>query len=140
MKKLLCVFMCLIFALSLSACGAGDTSSEIMLLELTEPKQISPDIEFRIVDKKGETCIKSDDVESVYVTYHEEKSRYLELRLTDKGAETFKKAAKKRGAKLSIEVDGKILASPVIKDDMEENSAIVLGEYEDVMSWFNTIT
>ena len=28
----------------------------------------------------------------------------------------------------------------VIKDDVEENSAIVLGEYEDVMDWFNAIT
>ncbi|MDO4608813.1 MAG: hypothetical protein Q4B40_06450 [Clostridia bacterium] len=140
MKRLIYVLICLIFALSLTACGAGDTSSQIMLLELTEPKQISEDIEFKIVDKNGETCIERDDVESVYVTYHEEKSRYLELRLTDEGVKTFEKSAKKRKAKLSIEVNGEILASPVIKDDMEENSVIVLGKYEDVMDWFNAIT
>ncbi len=140
MKRLICVFMCLMFAISLVACGAGDTSSELIYRVLTEPKEISSDIKFRIVDKNGETCIKSDDVDSVFVTYHEEKRRYLEICLTDEGAEKFKKAAKKRDAELSIEVDGEILASSVIADDEKENSVIVLGEYEDVMNWFNTIT
>lgn len=140
MKRFLSVLICLLLTLTFVACGEKDTvSDEFRILELAE-KQLLSDIEFKIVDSEGTVWLENQDIEKVLVTYQKEKNRYLELRLTDDGLKEFKKALKNKDTVLSITVDGEALTSPVILDDIEENSAIVLGEYEDVMNWFNTIT
>lgn len=140
MKRFLCILICLILPMTFVACGEEDTvSDEFRILELAE-KQLLDDIDFKIVDQEGTVWLENEDIQKVLVTYQKEKNRYLELRLTDNGLKAFKKALKKEDTVLSITVGGETLTSPVIQDDIEENSAIVLGEYEDVMQWFNAIT
>lgn len=112
---------------------------EYKILELTE-KPIPAERKFAVVDADGNVVISNADVEKVLVVFEKSKDRYLELRLTEEGAVKFKKAENKKDAQLSITLDGQTIASPVVADDIEENSAIVLGEYEDVMDWFNAIT
>lgn len=140
MKKIICLILCIGLVFCGVGCGRiGDDSSEYRILELTENK-IPDEREFAVVNKDGEVILSNDDVEKVLVVFEKSKDRYLELRLTDDGAKKLKKALKQKDAELSITLSGEKLASPVIKDDIEENSAIVLGEYEDVMDWFNAIT
>ena len=112
---------------------------EYKILELTE-KPLPANSDFAVVDADGNVVISNVDVEVVLVVFEKSKDRYLELRLTDEGEAKFTKAVNKKDAVLSITLAGKTIASPVIEDDAEENSAIVLGEYEDVMDWFNAIT
>lgn len=141
MKKIITMCLCICFVFVLSACrDFGDTGSgEFRILELTENK-IPEERDFAVVDKGGNTILENEDVEKVLVVFEKSKDRYLELRLTKEGAKKFKKAARKKDAELSITLNGEKLASPVIPDEAEDNSAIVLGEYEDVMDWFNQIT
>lgn len=141
MKKLLCVLMALLIPICFIACrDIGDEGSgEFRILELTENK-IPDERNFTVIDQKGNVVLKNADVEKVLVVFEKSKDRYLELRLTEDGAKKFKKAIKKKDAVLSIALDGNAIASPVLRDDAEENSAIVLGNYEDVMDWFNAIT
>ncbi|MBQ8741288.1 MAG: hypothetical protein IJY79_07040 [Clostridia bacterium] len=140
MKRFFCVFICLLLTITFVACGEKDTvSDEFKILELAE-KQLLDDMDFKVIDGEGTVWLENQDIEKVLVTYQKEKNRYLELRLTDEGLKDFKKALKNKDTVLTITVNGEKLASPVILDDIEENSAIVLGEYEDVMNWFNTIT
>lgn len=140
MKRFLCILICLLLSMTFVACGEKDTASdEFRILELAE-KQLLSDIDFKVVDSEGTVWLENQDIEKVLVTYQKDKNRYLELRLTKDGIKDFKQALKNKDTVLSITVDGEVLTSPVILDDIEENSAIVLGEYEDVMKWFNAIT
>lgn len=140
MKRFLCILICLLLSMTFVACGEKDTASdEFRILELAE-KQLLSDIDFKVVDNEGTVWLENQDIEKVLVTYQKDKNRYLELRLTKDGIKNFKEALKNKDTVLSITVDGEVLTSPVILDDIEENSAIVLGEYEDVMKWFNAIT
>lgn len=140
MKRFLCILICLLLSMTFVACGEKDTASdEFRILELAE-KQLLSDIDFKVVDNEGTVWLENQDIENVLVTYQKDKNRYLELRLTKDGIKNFKEALKNKDTVLSITVDGEVLTSPVILDDIEENSAIVLGEYEDVMKWFNAIT
>lgn len=116
-----------------------DAGGEYKILELTE-KTMPAEREFAVVDADGNVILTNADVNKVLVVFEKSKDRYLELRLTDEGAVKFKKAVNKKDAVLSMTLAGKTIASPVIADDAEENSAIVLGDYEDVMDWFNAIT
>lgn len=147
MKKLLCV----IFSILMVACTAGCNEAserlsgegflgEFVILELTE-KKLDDDIEFSIVDENGKDWLENADVDTVFVSYEKNKDRYLELRLTDDGIKKFKKAqrANKEGV-LSIAIDGEKIASPVIKDDIDDNSVIVKGEYKEIMNYFNALT
>ncbi len=140
MKKIICLIICIGLVLGGAGCGrVNDDSGEYKILELTENK-IPDERQFAVVDKDGDKILTNEDVEKVLVVFEKSKDRYLELRLTDDGMKKFKKALKQKDAELSITLNGEKLTSPVIKDDVEENSAIVLGEYEDVMDWFNAIT
>ncbi len=140
MKKIFCLFVCVLLTMTFVACGDSDTvSDEFRILELAE-KQLLDDIDFKIIDQDGNVCLENQDIESVLVTYQKEKNRYLELSLTKEGLKEFKKALKHKDAVLTMTVNGEKLASPIILDDIEEKSAIILGEYEDVMKWFNAIT
>lgn len=141
MKKLLCIIICILTAFSCIGCRAiGDEGSgEFRILELAENK-IPDKKQFAVVDANGNTVLTNADVEKVLVVFEKAKDRYLELRLTEDGATKFKKALKPKDAELKITINGEDLAYPVIADDVEKNSAIVLGEYEDVMDWFNKIT
>jgi len=140
MKKLFCLMLCIGLCFSFVGCGrVGDHSGEYRILELTENK-IPDDREFAVVDKDGDEILTNADVEKVLVVFEKSKDRYLELRLTKDGAKKLKKALKPKDAELSITLSGEKIAGPVIADDVEVNSAIVLGEYEDVMDWFNAIT
>ena len=140
MKKIICLIICIGLVLGGAGCSrVNDDSGEYKILELTENK-IPDERQFAVVDKNGDKILTNEDVEKVLVVFEKSKDRYLELRLTDDGMKKFKKAVKQKDAELSITLNGEKLTSPVIKDDVEENSAIVLGEYEDVMDWFNAIT
>ncbi len=141
MKKIISICLCICFVFALSACrDLGDTGSgEFRILELTE-NVIPDDRDFSVVDKSGTVILENEDIEKVLVVFEKSKDRYLELRLTKEGAKNFKKAARKKDAELSIMLNGQKLASPVIPDEAEDNSAIVLGEYEDVIDWFNQLT
>lgn len=140
MKKTISLILCIGLIFCFAACGRIDNDSgEYRILELTENK-IPDEREFAVVDKSGDIILNNADVEKVLVVFEKSKDRYLELRLTDEGAKKLKKALKPKDAELSITLSGEKIASPVIADDVEENSAIVLGEYEDVMDWFNAIT
>ena len=140
MKKLFCLMLCISLCFSFIGCGrVGDDSGEYRILELAENK-IPDERGFAVVDKNGDEILTNADVEKVLVVFEKSKDRYLELRLTKDGAKKLKKALRPKDAELSITLSGEKIASPVIKDDVEENSAIVLGEYEDVMDWFNAIT
>ncbi len=141
MKKIFCVLLCLGLIFCFAGCrelGSQD-SGEFRILELTE-KKIPNTKEVTIVDTDGNTILDNADIEKVLVVFEKSKDRYLELRLTKDGAKKLKKALRPNDAVLSIMLDQEKLASPVIADDVEDNSAIVLGEYEDVMFWFNSIT
>jgi len=142
MKKLLCIIFCIAVLCGLVGCGAlGDgLSGEFFILELTE-KPLDEDIAFSIVDESGKQWLENADVDTVYVSYEKSKDRYLELSLTDDGVKKFKKAqrANKEGV-LSVAIDGEIIASPVIKDEVADNSVIVKGKYKTVMDWFNALT
>lgn len=142
MKKLLCIIICILAVTGLVGCKdvIDEGSGEYYILELTENK-ISDEKEFAITDEKGTVWLENTDVDKVLVVFEKSKNRYLELRLTDDGAKKFKKALKKnKDSVLSITLGGEVLASPVMADDAEENSVIVTGEYEDVISWFNILT
>ena len=143
MKKLLCIIIiCILAVTGLAGCKdvIDEGSGEYYILELTENK-ISDEKEFAITDEKGTVWLENTDVDKVLVVFEKSKNRYLELRLTDDGAKKFKKALKKnKDGVLSITLGGEVLASPVVADDAEENSVIVTGEYEDVISWFNILT
>lgn len=141
MKKILCIIVCLIALIAFAGCREAEDngSGEFYILELTENK-IPDEKQFAITDADGNTVLDNNDVEKVLVVFEKSKDRYLELRLTKDGAKKFKNALKSEDAVLSITLAGKQIASPVIADDAEDNSAIVLGEYEDVMDWFNKIT
>ena len=141
LKRIFCVLLCFVFIFGLTGCNdvMGEGSSEFRILELTENK-IPNDRDFAIVDKNDTPILTNNDVQKVLVVFEKTKDRYLELRLTKEGAKKFKKALRKKDAELSIVLDGEKLASPVIADDVEDTSAIVLGEYEDVMHWFNQLT
>lgn len=141
MKKILCIIICLGLVLCVAGCRnrTNDDSGEYRILELTE-KPIPAEREFAVVDKNGDVVLLGEDVQKVLVVFEKSKDRYLELRLTDAGAKKFKKALKADDAQLSITLAGKTIATPVVADNVEENSAIVLGEYEEVMDWFNAIT
>lgn len=141
MKKLICLILCVGVVLSFTSCGrlGENLSDEYRILELTENK-IPDERDFAVVDKSGNEILINADVEKVLVVFEKSKDRYLELRLTDSGAKKLKKALRAKDAELSITLSGEKIASPVVADDVEKNSAIVLGEYEDVMDWFNAIT
>lgn len=142
MKKLFCIVLLILTVLSFVGCNeAGEgLSGEFFILELTE-KELDDDIAFSIVDESGDIWIENADVETVFVSYEKSKDRYLELRLSDDGIKKFKKAQKaNKDGVLSIAVDGEKIASPVIKDDIDDNSVIVKGEYIDIMEWFNLLT
>lgn len=141
MKKLLCILMVLLIPLCFIGCrDIGDEGSgEFRILELAENK-IPNERNFTVIDKNNNVVLTNVDVEKVLVVFEKSKDRYLELRLTKDGAKKFKKAFNKKDSVLSIALDGNVIASPVIRDDVEENSIIVLGDYEDVMDWFNAIT
>lgn len=141
MKKLLCILACVALMFVFAGCrDMGDEGSgEFRILELTENK-IPDEKQFSIVDPNGNIVLENGDVTKVLVVFEKSKDRYLELQLTEDGAKKIKKALKDNETVLSIALDGEAIASPVIIDDAEENSAIVLGEYEDVMDWFNAIT
>lgn len=142
MKKLLCIIVLMLTVLSLVGCNeAGEgLSGEFLILELTE-KELDDDIAFSIIDESGKVWLENADVDTVFVSYEKSKDRYLELRLTDDGIKKFKKAQKaNKEGDLSIAIDGEKIASPVIKDDIDDNSVIIKGEYVDVMHWFNSIT
>ena len=142
MKKLLCIIICILAVTGLAGCKdvIDEGSGEYYILELTENK-ISDEKEFAITDEKGTVWLENTDVDKVLVVFEKSKNRYLELRLTDDGAKKFKKALKKnKDSVLSITLGGEVLASPVVADDAEENSIIVTGEYEYVISWFNSLT
>lgn len=141
MKKLFCLILCLTALFCCCGCSnlLDEGSGEYKILELTENK-IPDDREFSVVDNNGNTVLINQDVDKVMVVFEKSKDRYLELRLTDEGAKKFKSALKQKDTVLTITIDGEKLASPVIADDAEDKSAIVLGEYKEVMSWFNKIT
>lgn len=141
MKRIFCLIVCISLVFCFVGCKEiGDEGSgEFRILELTE-KKIPDERQFAVVDAEGNTVLDNGDVEKVLVVFEKSKDRYLELRLTEDGAKKFKEASKSKNSVLSITLDGVILASPVVSDDAEENSAIVLGEYESVMDWFNKIT
>lgn len=141
MKKFLCIIICLLTLFCLIGCSEVEESGsgEFHILELTENK-IPDEKQFAITDADGNAVLDNNDVEKVLVVFEKSKDRYLELRLTKSGARKFKKALKEKDAVLSITLAGEQIASPVIADDAEENSAIVLGEYEEIMDWFNKIT
>lgn len=139
MKKLLCILFSLLFVFSLAACGESDNEGEFRILMLAE-KDLYPELKFEVEDQDGKIWLENDDVEKVCVTYEKEKGRYLELRLTKSGAKSLKKALKNEETVLSIMVNDKKLASPLIQDDIEDNSAIVTGEYETIMDYFNALT
>lgn len=141
MKKLFCILLCLGIIFSFVGCREiGDQGSgEFRILELTE-KKIPDTKEVTVVDASGNVILDNADIDKVLVVFEKSKDRYLELRLNKDGAKDFKKALKQQDAELSIMLNGEKLTSPVIADDVEDHSAIVLGEYEDVMHWFNSIT
>ena len=141
MKKLVCILLCIGLVFCFTGCREiGDEGSgEFRILELTENK-IPEDRDFAVVNKNGNTVLTNQDVEKVLVVFEKSKDRNLELRLTDDGAKKLKKALKQKDAELAISLNGEKIAFPVVADDAEKNSAIVLGEYEDVMDWFNAIT
>ncbi len=142
MKKLFCIMLCLLSAFCFSGCkdAADNGSGEYYILELTENK-IPDEAQFKITDDDGTVWLENGDVDKVLVVFEKDKNRYLELKLTRGGAKKFKKALKhNKDGVLSIMLGDEKLASPVIADDAEDDSAIVLGEYEDVISWFNRLT
>ncbi len=141
MKKIISIILCLGLIFCFTGCREiGDEGSgEYRILELTE-KRIPDERQFAVVDNHGNTVLNNADVEKVLVVFEKSKDRYLELRLTNDGAKKFKKALRQKGSVLTITLGGESLVSPVVADDVEKNSAIVLGEYEDVMDWFNAIT
>lgn len=141
MKKIFCVLLCLGLIFCFIGCKElGDQGSgEFRILELTEKK--IPDFKVvTIVDANDNVVLDNADIEKVLVVFEKSKDRYLELRLNDEGTKKFKKALKQKDVVLSLTLNQEKIASPVVADDAEENSAIILGEYEDVMLWFNSIT
>ena len=139
MKKLICILMCLLLAFGLVACGEKNDSEKYNILVLAE-KNIEQGREFKVIDQDGNTIVDNEDVEKVLVSFEESRDRYLEIMLTKNGKRNVKKASKKKNCVLTITLDGENLVSPVLLDEIEEKSVIALGEYEDVMSWFNAIT
>ena len=139
MKKLICIIMCMVFSFGLLGCGEKNDTEKYNILVLAE-KDIEEGKTFEIVDKEGNVIVENEDVEKVLVSFEKSRNRYLEILLTKSGKRSVKKALKKKDCVLTIVLDKENLVSPVLLDDIEEKSVIALGEYEDVMDWFNAIT
>ncbi len=143
MKKAICILICLITALIFVGCkeNLNDTKADEYSISVLGEKKILTDIDFKITDQDGVVWLDYTDVKTVCVSMREGKGRYLELRLTDDGAADFKEALSKPNTVLSIMAGDVLLASPVLQDEVEENSAVVLGDYKEVvMRTFNAIT
>lgn len=146
MKKLLCILLSIVICLSFSACGNGsnadssdDASKENKKIELSQ-NVIYDGIDFKITDEEGTAWLTAEHIEKAIVSYEESGTRYLELRLTQEGSKKLKKAFKKKKGDLSIVVNDKIFIGPIIKSELDEDCALVIGEHEEVVRWFNIIT
>ena len=142
MKKLLCIIMCIFAALCFVGCKDKDKDlpAEPPLVELMA-RTLSEEHEFAIVDDKGTVWLENDDVTSVLVMYKKGQNRYLELRFTEEGTKTFKKAIKKaKNGTLSITLDGEVLVSTVTANQETPEYARADSVYEDVIGWFNKLT
>lgn len=149
MKKLLCGVLCVLMAICFFGCKSKteELSDQYNILELTEEeKNVNESLEFKIVDEDGTVWIEREHVTRVLVSFEKSRNRYLELKLNEDGIKKLKKALKGNRT-LTIMVNDEPLlsydgveATNVQLDDLEERSAIVLGEYKDVISWFNILT
>lgn len=142
MKKLLCIIMCILTAFCFVGCKDKDEglSDEPPLIELMA-RTLTDEFDFAIVDDKGTVWLENDDVAQVLVMYKKGQNRYLELRFTEEGAKTFKKAVKKtKDGALSITVDGEVLVPAVTANQETPEYARADSIYEDVIGWFNKLT
>lgn len=149
MKRLLCGALCVLMAICFFGCKSKteELSNQYNILELTEEdKNVKESLEFKIIDEDGTVWIEREHVERVLVSFEKTRNRYLEFKLNSDGIKKLKKALKGKHT-LTVTVDGEPLlsydgveATNVQLDDLEERSAIVLGEYKDVISWFNILT
>lgn len=142
MKKLLCIIMCILAVLCFVGCKDKDeaVTVEPPLVELMA-RTLSDEHEFAIVDDKGTVWLENDDVTAVLVMYKKGQNRYLELRFTEEGAKTFKKAIKKaKSGTLSITLDGEVLVPTVTANQETPEYARADSVYEDVIGWFNKLT
>ncbi len=145
MKKLLCVLLSIGICLSFSACGSGSNADSSEMLEENKKFELSQNeiyegIDFKITDEEETVWLEAEHIDKALVSYEESGRRYLELRFTKEGLKKFKKAFRNKKGDLSIIVNDKIVIGPIIKSDLDENSAIVIGEQEEVVRWYNIIT
>ena len=132
--------------LSLSACrnaGKADSSDDALKenkkFELSQNK-IYDGIDFKITDEEGTVWLEAEHIEKAIVSYEESGTRYLELRFTEDGLKKFKRAFRKKKGDLNIVVNDKIFIGPIMKSELEENCALIIGEQEEVVRWYNIIT
>ena len=141
MKKLLCIIMCILTVFCFVGCKDKTSAAEEPPLMELMARSLSSEYEFALVDDEGTVLLENDDVTSVLIMYQKGQNRYLELRFTEEGAKTFKKAIKKApNGTLSITLDGEVLVSSVTANEKNPEYARADGIYEDVIGWFNKLT
>lgn len=144
MKKLLCFIICILTALFCVGCKKNSESEIVSIAEMgidLITKDICDSYEFTIVDDNGTVWVEHQDMKEAGIVYKEGQNRYLEIRFTQSGAKKFRDAIKEtQDGTLSLMMDGEVLASPILANEIIADYAKITGPYSDVAHWFNMLT
>ncbi len=149
MKKLTAVLICLILAITLVGCDLNpfinllkgkyktdDKELSGTLLEdgttLYYSKKVSDEALISISDETGTVWIDNDDIHRVEAKFSELNGYHILIKLTTDGAASFFEATKQNiGKKLDITVDGTVLSSPTVYDEIETDEFIIANNQSD---------
>ena len=160
MKKLTAIVICLVLTVSLVGCDlnplinllkgrykSADEELSGTLLEdgttLYYSKKVSDDALVSISDESGTVFIDNDDIHRVEAKFSELNGYHIQIKLTTDGAASFFEATKQNiGKKLNISVDGTVLSSPTVYDEIETDEFIIANNQSDkeLLELFDALT
>ena len=140
MKRLF--LLCLITILCLVGCSPkgtqlSDGTYQYMMSNIPNNKTI----EFK--DEAGNILLNESDIEWVFVKYSEEYEYYIVLDFTDEGSAEFATATRENiGKKITFSVDGKVLYSPFIVDEITDGKTLLVYDksFNEIMKIHDKIT
>lgn len=143
MKRVLCVFLCLLTAFCFVGCKKQTeqlSEKEPPTIELMS-RAVTDDYKVAMVDGEGTVWLENADIKSVLIMFKNGENRYLELRFTEDGEKKFKNAVRKnKKGNLSITIDGEALVPTVTANEKTPEYARADSHYDDVVHWFNELT
>ena len=139
MKKILCVAFCLIFCFCVIGCKEKEVEQKGKTQFNLSQKEIGKNTTVTVVDDKGTVWLENKHIDMLVVCYEKTDGYYLELSLNDEGVTEFGNATRKKSGELSIYLNNEKLASPVKEYSKYTTGAVVFGDNEAVIDWFNEL-